>query len=84
MYILQLLRIYLVYKKTSLTSLFYFYDIDGALGNWLSQGISSKDKFIYLWTQIANEFKNHNEYLIFESMDQIFFYDYVISILFVY
>ena len=46
-------------------------DNDGAPGNWLSQGISSKDKFVYLWTQIANEFKNYNEYLIFESMDQV-------------
>jgi len=46
-------------------------DNDGAPGFWLSQGISSKDKFVYLWTQIANEFKNYNEYLIFESMGQI-------------
>ena len=43
-------------------------DNDGAQGFWLSQGISSKDKFVYLWTQIANEFKYYNEYLIFESM----------------
>jgi len=54
---------------------------DGALGNWLSQGLSSKDKFIYLWTQIANEFKNYNEYLAFQSMNQVLFkigndYDY--------
>ena len=48
-------------------------DNDGAPGNWLSKGISSKDKFIYLWTQIANEFKNYNEYLIFQSMDQVEF-----------
>ena len=45
-------------------------DNDGAPGFWLSQGISSKDKFVYLWTQIANEFKSYNEYLIFESMGQ--------------
>ena len=44
-------------------------DRDGDQGNWLSQGISTKEKFIYLWTQIANEFKNYNEYLIFQSMD---------------
>jgi endoglucanase len=55
---------------------------DGALGNWLSQGISSKDKFIYLWTQIANEFKNYNEYLLFLSMGPNLFkignnYDYI-------
>jgi len=55
---------------------------DGHQGNWLLQGISSKDKFIYLWTQIANEFKNYNEYLIFQSMDQVVYkignnYDYL-------
>ena len=57
-------------------------DNDGQAGNWLSKGISSKDKFIYLWTQIANEFKNYNEYLIFQSMDYVQFkigdsYDYI-------
>ena len=57
-------------------------DRDGDKGNWLSQGISSKEKFIYLWTQIANEFKNYNEYLIFQSMDQVEYkigndYDYI-------
>ena len=30
-----------------------------------------------MWTQIANEFKDYNEYLIFESMDKVFFYDYI-------
>ena len=29
-----------------------------------------------MWTQIANEFKDYNEYLIFESMDKIYFYVY--------
>ena len=57
-------------------------DRDGDQGNWLSQGISTKEKFIYLWTQIANEFKNYNEYLIFQSMDQVVYkigndYDYI-------
>jgi hypothetical protein len=33
------------------------------------------DKYINLWTQIANEFKDYNEYLIFESMDEIYFLD---------
>jgi endoglucanase len=55
---------------------------DGLSGNWLSQGISSKDKFTYLWTQIANEFKNYNEYLLFQSMGPNQFkignnYDYI-------
>jgi len=57
-------------------------DNDGLPGFWLSKGIISKDKFIYLWTQIANEFKNYNEYLVFQSMDQVQYkigdnYDYV-------
>ena len=29
------------------------------------------DIYINLWTQIPNEFKDYNEYLIFESMDGI-------------
>ena len=33
------------------------------------------DKYINLWRQIANEFKDYNEYLIFESMDEVYFYD---------
>ena len=36
--------------------------------------------YINLWTQIANEFKDYNEYLIFESMDEVFFYNYTYSI----
>ena len=54
---------------------------DGESGNWLSKGISAKDKFIDLWSQIANEFKNYDEHLIFESMNQVkyeidYLYDY--------
>ena len=40
---------------------------------WLIEGLESKDKYINIWTQIANEFKDYNEYLIFESMDGVFF-----------
>ena len=55
---------------------------DGISGNWLSEGMKSKDKYTNLWTQIANEFKDYDEYLIFESMNEINFakdnsYDYV-------
>ena len=55
---------------------------DGVSGNWLSEGMKSKDRFTNLWTQIANEFKDYDEYLIFESMNEINFtkgesYDYV-------
>ena len=44
---------------------------DGVTGNWLSEGITAKNKYIALWTQIANEFKSFNEYLIFESMNEV-------------
>ena len=54
---------------------------DGKSGNWLSKGIESKKKFDYLWSQIAVEFKNYDEYLVFESMNEVEFksgdnYDY--------
>ncbi len=42
---------------------------DGKIGNWLSKGIIEKDKYTNLWSQIANEFKNYDEHLVFESMD---------------
>ena len=49
---------------------------DGELGNWLSEGLESKDIYINLWTQIANEFKDYDEHLIFESMNQPQFYSH--------
>ena len=52
---------------------------DKDFGNWLNEGIASKDIYINFWRQIAEEFKDYTEYLIFESMDDtIFFkrYDY--------
>ena len=48
---------------------------DGDEEGWLSRGMEIKDRYINLWTQIANEFKDYNEYLIFESMDKVFFSD---------
>ena len=48
---------------------------DGHYGNWLTRGKEAKDKYINLWTQIANEFKNYDQHLIFESMDEVYFYD---------
>ena len=39
-------------------------------GNWLSEGIVSKNKYKYLWEQIANEFKDFDdEYLLFEALN---------------
>ena len=49
---------------------------DGYYINWLKRGMEVKDKYINLWSQIANEFKNYNEYLIFESMDAVNFINY--------
>jgi len=49
---------------------------DGEYGNWLSMGLEAKDKYINLWAQIANEFKDYSEYLIFESMNKIYFFNY--------
>ena len=49
---------------------------DGHYSGWLSRGMQIKDKYINLWSQIANEFKDYNEYLIFESMNDIYFFDY--------
>ena len=43
---------------------------DAKSGNWLSQGLNAKEKYIKLWGQIANEFKDYDEYLIFESMNE--------------
>ena len=44
---------------------------DGLISNWLYEGIKAKDKYIYLWSQIANEFKDYDELLIFESMNNL-------------
>ena len=52
---------------------------DGFYDGWLIGGMEVKDKFINVWSQIANEFKDYNEYLIFESMDEVYFYDYNIN-----
>ena len=50
---------------------------DGDNESWLRRGMEIKDKYINLWTQIAIEFKDYNEYLIFESMDTVNFFDYI-------
>ena len=46
---------------------------DGHVDNWLSKGLISKNRYINLWRQIAEEFKDFNNYLIFESMDETIF-----------
>ena len=57
---------------------------DGEAGKWLRKGLEVKDRYIYLWKQISNEFKNFNEYLIFESMNDVTYttiegkFDYIV------
>ena len=48
---------------------------DGYYTGWLIEGKESKSKYTNIWKQIANEFKDYNEYLIFESMDEVYFFD---------
>jgi len=55
---------------------------DGDEEGWLRRGMEVKDRYINLWTQIANEFKDYNEYLIFESIDEVYFFDYIYIIKF--
>ena len=42
--------------------------------NWLSKGKNAKNMFTKLWSQIAKEFINYDEHLIFESMDNPSYY----------
>ena len=46
---------------------------DSDEGNWLSEGMKAKDKYINLWTRIAEEFKDYNEYLVFEAINKPFY-----------
>ena len=58
---------------------------DPSDNNWLSKGMNAKKKFDNLWTQIANEFKDFNEYLIFECMNDSVGndnYDYITTLAF--
>ena len=46
---------------------------DGAPGNWLSQGLAFKEKFINLWKQISSKLRMYERNLIFESMNDVEF-----------
>ena len=48
---------------------------DGKYGNWLSKGMVSKDIYINFWTQLANIFKDYDDHLIFESMNEVYYLD---------
>ena len=54
---------------------------DGVSGNWLSAGTTAKSKYIYLWKQIANEFKSYGDHLVFESMNEVEYKKEVLMIL---
>ena len=47
---------------------------DGDFGNWLFEGIKSLEKYKKIWAQISNEFKDYDDHLIFESMNDPQFY----------
>ena len=55
---------------------------DGSNQNWLSKGEESKEKFILLWKQISEEFKDYDEYLIFECMNDIEYYNFTLLYIF--
>ena len=59
----------MIIKEKMYCILNLYHDTDK--GNWLGEGTNSKDKYVNLWKNIANEFKNYNDYLVFESMDDI-------------
>ena len=60
-----------IIKKNIYCILNIYHDADE--GNWLYNGIKAKDKYINLWTQIAKEFKDYNEYLVFEEINKPYF-----------
>ena len=42
---------------------------------WNSEEVKALDKYINFWKEIANEFKNYDDYLIFESIHKLYFKD---------
>ena len=48
---------------------------DGVAGNWLSNGKSEIMKYRGLWKTIANEFKDYDRRLVFESMNEVEYKD---------
>ena len=48
---------------------------DSDSGNWIYGELNGKDKYFNLWKQIAEEFKDFDEYLLFESMNKPNFID---------
>ena len=46
---------------------------DDSSENWLFKGKNTFNKYINLWAKFADEFKNYDEFLIFESMNKVDF-----------
>ena len=44
-------------------------------GSWLYDKLNGRNKYFHLWKQIAEEFKDFNEYLMFESMHEPKFFN---------
>ncbi|MGN1403024.1 MAG: cellulase family glycosylhydrolase [Ruminococcus sp.] len=44
---------------------------DGTSGNWLSAGVSAKDKYVSTWEQIADYFKSYDNHLVFEGLNEV-------------
>ena len=44
---------------------------DGTSGNWLTQGINAKDKFVSTWKQIGEYFADCDDKVVFESLNEV-------------
>ena len=67
-----ILRVKKVVKWITEKNIYCILNVYTDTKEWIT-GIESKNKYINLWKQIAEEFKDFNEYLIFESMNEPFF-----------
>ena len=73
-----ILRVKEVVKWITDKNIYCILNVYSDTKEWIT-GIESKSKYINLWKQIAEEFKDFNEYLIFESMNEptfLHFFDY--------
>ena len=64
-----ILRVKEVVKWITDKNIYCILNVYSDTKEWIT-GIESKNKYINLWKQIAEEFKDFNEYLIFESMNE--------------
>ena len=60
---------------------------DSSSPNWLSKGEEEKEKFIILWQQISEEFKDYDDHLIFECMNDLLtnsYYNYNFTLIYLF